>query len=221
MASSKKGISSNQLHRTLEVTLKTAWFMSHRLREAMRAGEFPGQLGRDGSVVEADETFIGHDKTKKPKGQKKGRGYTHKEKVLTLIERGGEARSFHVQAVNADTLKPILKEQIASDTKLYTDEAGQYKWASGHFADHNFVRHGIGEYVRGDVHTNTMENYFSIFKRGMKGIYQHCRPRHLKRYLAEFDFRYSNRIALGVDDDARADRMLAGIVGKRLTYRHS
>lgn len=218
LCSSKKGISSHQLHRMLGVTYKTAWFMTHRIREGMRDNMFTGQIGGGGRVVEADETFIGHDKTKKPKRQKKGRGYAHKEKVLTLIERGGEARSFHVPEVNADTLKPILKEQIAADTTLYTDEAGQYKWAGKHFVDHDFVRHGIGEYVRGDVHTNTMENYFSIFKRGMKGIYQHCSKRHLRRYLAEFDFRYNNR---GVTDVERTAIALKGIEGKRLTYQQS
>ena len=216
LCSSKKGISIHQLHRMLGITYKSAWFMTHRIREAMRDGTFSGQLGGGGGVVEADETFIGHDREKKPKRQKKGRGYAHKEKVLTLIERGGKARSLHVPAVNAETLKPILKEQIAADTTLYTDEAGQYKWAGKHFIDHDFVRHGIGEYVRGDVHTNTMENYFSIFKRGMKGIYQHCGKRHLKRYLAEFDFRYNNR---AVTDVERANAALKGIGGKRLTYQ--
>ncbi len=138
--------------------------------------------------------------------------------MLTLIDRGGKARSFHVPAVNADTLKPILKEQTAASATLYTDEAGQYKWAGKHFAGHDFVRHGVGEYVRGGVHTNTMENYFSIFKRGMKGIYQHCGKQHLKRYLVEFYFRYNTR---DVTDLERTFDALRGIDGKRLLYRDS
>jgi len=217
MASSKKGISSNQLARTLEVTVKTAWFMSHRLREAMRTGELNPMSG----IVEVDETFIGHDKTIKPKGQKKGRGYAHKYKVLTLVERGGRARSVVVDDLQAETLVPILKEQIDREATIMTDEAGQYRYLDRDFAEHHFVRHGQGEYGRGPIHTNTIEGFFSIFKRGMKGVYQHASKKHLPRYVAEFDFRYNLRAATGVDDAARADALVAGIVGKRLTYRDS
>ncbi|MCP5137594.1 MAG: IS1595 family transposase [Gammaproteobacteria bacterium] len=220
-ASSKKGISAHQLHRTLGVTYKTAWFMMHRLREAAR-DDNPDSMGGGGTVVEVDETFIGHDTSIKPRGQKKGRGYHHKQKVLALVERGGRVRSTHVPAVNAATLRPILREQIKADSHIMTDEAGQYCLTktplSAEFLSHEYVQHGIGEYVRGDIHTNTIEGYFSIFKRGMKGIYQHCRPHHLKRYLCEFDFRYNFRVALGYSDDERAELLLKGIDGKRLTY---
>ena len=220
IASSKKGISANQLHRTLGVTLKTAWFMGHRIREAMKGGNL-GAFGAGGGVVEVDETFIGNDRTIKPKGVKKGRGYHHKNKVLSLVDREtGRSRSMVVDDLKVRTLLPILQAHIAGDARVMTDEAGQYKYLGHHFS-HDFVSHGAGEYVsRKDraIHTNTIEGFFSIFKRGMKGVYQHCGHNHLNRYLAEFDFRYSNRAALGVDDAARADKLLAGVVGKRLTY---
>lgn len=219
MCSSKKGVSSNQLARTLEVTVKTAWFMSHRIREAMRSGEL-APMGGAGQVVEVDETFIGHDKTVKPKGEKKGRGYAHKYKVFTLVERGGKARSMVVDDLKAKTLVPILRENIDRETKVMTDEAGQYRYLNRDFA-HDFVRHGQGEYGRGPIHTNTIEGYFSIFKRGMKGVYQHASKKHLHRYLAEFDFRYNNRAALDVDDDQRTVAALSAIAGKRLMYRDS
>ena len=215
MAASKKGMSAHQLHRMLGVTYKTAWFMAHRIREAMTEGMFT-PMGGDGKVVEVDETFIGHDKTKKPKGVKKGRGYQHKYKVLTLVERGGRARSFHVDEVNAKTIVPILRQEIERQTHIMTDEAGQYKGLRGDFGQHDFVRHGQGEYGRGIIHTNTIEGYFSIFKRGMKGVYQHCAKKHLHRYLAEFDFRYNART---VSDVERRDDALRAIEGKRLTYR--
>ncbi len=224
ICASKKGISAHQLHRMLGVTYKTVWFMTHRIREAMRDGN-PGIMGGNGDIVEIDETYIGNDGIKK-----KSRGFHHKNKVLTLVERDGRARSFHVNAVNAKTLMPIIHEQIDSDTNIMTDEAGVYvtkregKEASAlekHFASHNHVNHGIGEYVRGNIHTNTIEGYFSIFKRGMKGVYQHCSKQHLKRYLCEFDFRYNNRTALGVSDAERAIIALKGIDGKRLLYRDS
>jgi len=214
ICSSKKGISSNQLHRTLGVTLKTAWFMSHRIREAMRSGSF-APMGGAGSVVEADETFIG---TKE--GMKKARGgYHHKRAVVSLVQRGGKARTFHVDRAVVSDVVPIVKENIARETVLMTDESGLYIRVGKLFADHRSVQHGIGEYVRGDAHTNTVEGYFSIFKRGFKGIYQHCAEKHLHRYLAEFDFRYNNRIRLGVDDLARTSNAVKGFVGKRLTYR--
>ncbi|MPZ12269.1 MAG: IS1595 family transposase [Kiloniellaceae bacterium] len=219
LASSKKGISAHQLHRTLEVTYKTAWFMAHRIREAMRSGEL-APMGGNGKFVEVDETFIGRDKTKKPKGQKKGRGYAHKFKVLTLVEREGKARSMVVDDLKTSTIVPILRENIDRETRVMTDEAGQYAHLSRDF-EHGFVSHGKGEYGRGEVHTNTIEGYFSIFKRGMKGTYQHCAEKHLHRYLAEFDFRYNNRVALGIEDQERATVALRGIVGRRLMYRDS
>ena len=219
MCASKKGVSSNQLHRMLGVTLKTAWFMSHRIREAMRDGDL-APMGGDGGIVEVDETFIGHDTSIKPRGEKKGRGYAHKHKVLSLVERNtGKARSMVVNSLKADDLLPILRENIAKEATVYTDEASYYKKLDQTFAVHDFVRHGAGEYGRGIVHTNTIEGYFSIFKRGMKGIYQHCAKHHLHRYTGEFAFRYSNRIATGATDEMRADRALQGIVGKRLKYQ--
>lgn len=218
MCASKKGISSNQLHRTLGVTLKTAWFMSHRIREAMRSD---GSLdfGAGGGVVEVDETFIGNDRSIKPKGEKKGRGYAHKHKLLTLVDRTtGRAKSMVVDDLKTKTLLPILRANIAKEATVYTDEASYYGKLGAEFAVHDFVRHGAGEYGRGDVHTNTIEGYFSIFKRGMKGVYQHCAKRHLHRYAAEFEFRYNHRAANGADDKRRADIALGGAVGKRLTY---
>jgi transposase-like protein len=216
MASNKKGISSNQLHRTLGVTLKAAWFMSQRLREAMAIlGMEP--MGGEGKAVEADETFIGQKRPKAPGA----RGYAHKHAIVSLVERGGIVRSTHVNDVSAATLRPILKAQIDADSWLMTDEATYYRSNGREFKYHFTVEHGIGEYVRGGAHTNTIEGYFSIFKRGMNGVYQHCPSKHLKRYLAEFDFRYNERIALGIGDIERTRRALAGIVGKRLLYRDS
>lgn len=221
ISSSKKGISSNQLHRTLGITLKSAWFMSHRIREAMRSGDM-SPFGSEGGAVEVDETFIGRDFNKKPKGEKKGRGYDHKNKVLSLVDRTtGQARSVVVDDLKTSTLLPILQANISREARIMTDEAGQYKSVGQHFADHGFTRHGNGEYVSKTdrtIHTNTIEGYFSIFKRGMKGVYQHCGHNHLNRYLAEFDFRYNNRVALGVNDTDRAETLLKGVVGKRLTY---
>ncbi|WP_417733333.1 IS1595 family transposase [Roseovarius sp.] len=221
MVSSKKGISSHQLHRVLEITHKSAWFMSHRIREAMRT-DGNVDFGAGGGTVEVDETFIGIDRTIKPKHSKKGRGYAHKHKMLTLVDRNtGRAKSMVVDDLKTATLLPILKENIAKEAVVYTDEAGQYKHLSRDFAAHDFTRHGAGEYVRGNVHTNTIEGYFSIFKRGMKGVYQHCAKKHLHRYAAEFEFRYNNRVANGVDDLGRANAALIGIVGKRVLYRDS
>jgi transposase-like protein len=222
IAGSKKGISSNQLHRTLGVTLKTAWFMSHRIREAMRCGDL-SPFGSDGGIVEVDETFIGHDKTIKPAGEKKGRGFAHKHKVLSLIDRNtGRQRSMVVDSLKAADLLPILKGNIAAEAIVMTDEAGQYRYLSDHFAAHGFTRHSAGQYVDfidPRIHTNTVEGAFSIFKRGMKGVYQHCAKKHLHRYVAEFEFRYTNRVATGCNDADRTDAMLMGIVGKRLTYQ--
>jgi transposase-like protein len=213
MCASKKGISSNQLHRTLGVTLKTAWFMSHRIREAMRDDTL-GSFGAGGGTVEVDETFIGREP-----GKPVRRGVGHKMKVLTLVDRAtGRAKSMVVDDLKVSTLLPILKANIAKDATIHTDEAMQYDNLGKHFAAHASVNHGAEEYVRGDVTTNTVEGYFSIFKRGMKGVYQHCGKKHLHRYAAEFAFRYSNRVANGVIDVARADIALQSIVGKRLTY---
>ena len=220
IASSKKGISTNQLHRTLGVTLKTAWFMSHRIRLAMDA-EGTVQFGQGGGVVEVDETYIGHDKPLVP-GH---RGGHHKRKVLSLIDRTtGRAKSMVVQSVTSNTLRPLLRKNIARSAHLMTDEGVWYSPLSLEFDKHDTVNHSKYEYVRlsdRNVHTNTVEGFFSIFKRGMTGVYQHCAKEHLHRYLAEFDFRYSARKALGVDDVQRADKLLKGVVGKRLMYQTS
>jgi len=217
IASSKKGISSNQLHRTLGITLKSAWFMSHRIREAMKDSGLD-IFGSNGGTVEIDETFIGITKEKVVDA----RGYAHKNKVLSLIDRDtGRARSVVVDNLKLKTLLPIMQANIDSNARVMTDEASQYRRLGQVFREHGSTIHSIGRYVdRNDVtiHTNTVEGFFSIFKRGMKGVYQHCGHNHLNRYLAEFDFRYSNRVANGVNDTERADKLLLGVKGKRLTY---
>ena len=219
MASSKKGMSVHQLHRTIGVTYKTAWFMSHRIREAM-SDDSNVNFGSGGGIVEVDETFIGHDKAIKPKGDKKGRGYAHKHKVLSLVDRStGRAKSMVVDDLRSKTLVPILKENIAKEATVYTDEASQYKNLVKDFAAHDYISHGKGECVRGEVHTNTIEGYFLIFKRGMRGVYQHCAKKHLHRYMSEFEFRYNNRAANGIDDAMRARAIIKSVAGKRLTYQ--
>ncbi|ODT43385.1 MAG: transposase [Methylobacterium sp. SCN 67-24] len=221
MASSKKGISTHQLHRTLGVALRTAWFMSHRIREAMRDGDL-APFGVDGGAVEVDETFIGNDRTIKPKGEKKGRGYHHKHKILALVDReSGRARTMVIDSLAAKDIAPILRENVAKEAHLMTDEASYYTLVGREFAGHGVVRHKDGEYGRGEITTNTIEGFFSIFKRGMKGIYQHCGKKHLHRYAAEFEFRYNHRIARGFSDEARSVSLLTGFVGKRLMYRDS
>jgi len=221
MASSKKGISSNQLHRTLGVTLKTAWFMSHRLREAMRVLKIEPMGGR-GKTVEIDEVYIGGKEKNKHASKRKGsRGRQDKEAVFSLVERGGKVRSHHVADVSARTLRPILYNQIKRGTAVMSDTGGTVAEIGRYASRHETVNHSIGEYVRGDAHTNTIESYFAIMKRGIVGTYHHVSQQHLKRYLAEFDFRYNERQALGVDDETRANRVLSGITGKRLTYRDS
>jgi len=223
MASSKKGISAHQLHRTLKVTYKTAWFMEHRLREATRELHLTEPLGGEGKTVEIDETFVGGKEKNKHASKRKhlGTGGVGKEAVFALVERKGKVRSHHVPAVNANNLREILQEQVASETHIMTDEGAAAKKVGSEYANHSSVNHSIGEYVCGDAHTNTVEGYFSIFKRGIYGTYHHISAQHLKRYLAEFDFRYNERAALGVDDEARAERLVRGIVGKRLLYRDS
>jgi transposase-like protein len=218
LCSSKKGMSSHQIHRVLSVTYKTAWFMTMRIREAMAPhSDLLAALGGKDKFVEADETFVG--------GKAANRAYAkelpQKEAVMALVERGGKVRSRHVPNVTATTLRPILADSIAKDTHFRTDQSPVYTEIGKSFASHETVNHSIKEYVRGDAHTNTIEGYFSIFKRGIYGVYHHVSQQHLKRYLAEFDFRYNHRVALGVDDAARTQIALAGIVGKRLLYRDS
>ncbi|MCH9053817.1 MAG: IS1595 family transposase [Proteobacteria bacterium] len=216
MCASKKGISTHQLHRMIGVSYKSTWFMTHRLREAMREGKFPGGLGGANKVVEADETYVGG------KSKNRKRKVPPKEAVVSLVERDGLVRSFHVPSVSAKTLRPILVSQIDRASYLMTDEAGSYVKVGREFVGHGTVNHSIQEYVRGGFwHTNTVENYFSILKRGITGTYHHVSQQHLKRYLAEFDFRYNERSGLGVSDAERTAKMLRGIVGKRLTYRRA
>ena len=218
MASSKKGISSNQLHRTLGVTLKTAWFMAHRLRLAMQqVGMEP--MGGAGETVEVDETYIG----KLDGIPKDVKGMGTKNVVLTLVKRGGEARSFHIASTTKNEVHAVVRANLAKGTTLMTDEGNWYGYVNKGVGPHFTVNHTDKEYARYEgervISTNTVEGFYSIFKRGMKGVYQHCSEKHLHRYLAEFDFRYSNRKAVGVNDEARTARMVAGIVGKRLTYQ--
>jgi transposase-like protein len=217
VAGSKKGMSSNQLHRTLGVTLKTAWFMSHRIREAMRDGNL-GLMGGEGKVVEVDETFIGRKQdVVVPRG-----GVRHKMKVLSLVERGsGKARSMVIENLSGSEIIPLVCQNIARETHIMTDQAPLYKGLQHIFADHSVVNHYFEEWVRGEAYTNTIEGFFSIFKRGMRGVYQFCSEKHLHRYLAEFDFRYSNRQATGCNDEQRASRILQGVIGKRLTYQRT
>jgi transposase-like protein len=215
MCSSKKGISAHQLHRTLECTYKTAWFLAHRIREAMKPGDM-GLIGGSGKIVEVDETFVG---TKV--GFKRKRGAAHKMKVLSLVERGGAIRSFRLQMLSRSGIEKIVRDNVHLESRIMTDTAAYYRRPLDGFAGHETVNHEKDEYVRGEVFTNTLEGLFSIFKRGMKGVYQHCEEKHLHRYLAEFDFRYSNRVSVGVNDDTRTGRAIRGIVGKRLMYRDS
>lgn len=217
ICSSKKGISTHQMHRMIGVSYKSTWFMMHRIREAMREGKFPGGMGGENQVVEVDETYVGG------KAKNRKNHVPKKEAVVALVERGGRVRSHHVPVVNSKTLRPILVQEISRKSYLMTDESLVYPSIGAEFAGHGTVNHSAEEYVRtgGFHHTNTIENFFSIFKRGIIGTYHHVSPQHLKRYLAEFDFRYNQRTALGVDDRARADKLLKGIVGKRLTYRRT
>ncbi|MCA1654693.1 MAG: IS1595 family transposase [Sphingomicrobium sp.] len=215
LTSSKKGFSAHQLHRALEVTYKTAWFIAHRVREALRTGDL-GPLGGEGGVVEIDETYIG----KKP-GVEVRRGWVHMMPVLALVHReSGKARSFVLDNCDRKEILPLVASNVDRETYVMTDDAVVYRrQLRPIFLGHGTVIHSKGEYGRGRVHTNTVEGYFSIFKRGMKGVYQHCSSKHLHRYVAEFEFRYNNREAHGVNDVERSVQALRGIVGRRLTYK--
>jgi transposase-like protein len=227
MCASKKGIATRQIQRMLSCSMKTAWFLSHRIREAMKSGDL-SLLGGPGQFVEIDETVIGKTDgaPKKIVGGRSG----FRNVAFTLVERGGSARTFHVEGVTMATLLPIIRANIDTKSTVMTDKHASYQHLGHDFGRHASVTHSQDEYVRYTnalmfpsgkpyVHTNTVEGYFSVFKRGMKGIYQHCAEKHLHRYLAEFDFRYSNRSRLGINDVARADLALRGAVGKRLTYQ--
>lgn len=225
ICSSKKGMSAHQVHRTLKITYKSAWFLCHRIREAMRAGGL-GPLGGEGKIVEADETYFGKTKEPRVSPNRYGRPYKvgsrgprDKRPIVALVERGGNVRTFHVPVADKASVQKIVRDNIARETRLHTDESVLYRGMSEHFATHESVKHSADEYVRGDVHTNSAEGYFSIFKRGMRGVYQHCAEKHLHRYLAEFDFRYNHRVKLGYNDGDRAALAVKGAAGKRLTYR--
>ncbi len=214
---SKKGISTRQIQRMLQCSMKTAWFLGHRIREAMaeKHGIFTPPLGGAGKVVEADEAYIGRDASKKLAGP------GPQMPVMSLVERDGKVRSFHVANVDGATLHPILARHASREGRLMTDDARVYRHVGWNFADHGRVTHSAGEYVsRQDpsIHTNTVEGYFSILKRGIFGTFHHVSEAHLGRYLSEFDFRYNTRVALGVNDLTRADIALQGVKGKRLTY---
>jgi transposase-like protein len=217
MCASKKGISTRQIQRMLGGSMKTAWFLGHRVRECMKEvrGFAADPLGGAGKTLEADETFLG------PKASNRAyRPVAEKQAVMALVERGGQVRSFHVPNVTANVLRPIIGVHAHKDSRFVTDEAPTYTGIGWNFrSGHSSVNHSAKEYVRDDVYTNTVEGFFSILKRGIYGVYQHVSEAHLKRYLAEFDFRYTYRIKTGYDDCARADKALVGAAGKRLTYR--
>jgi transposase-like protein len=227
LSSSKKGMSAHQLMRMLDLgSYRTAWFLSHRIREAMRAGGLTPPMGGDGKIVEADETYYGKVETPRPRRKyatpytKRGKsGPANKRPIVALVERGGSVRTFHVAVADKENVTKIITANIAHETRLHTDESRLYGEVAALFSAHETVKHSAGEYVRGDVHTNSAEGYFSIFKRGMRGIYQHCAEKHLHRYLAEYDFRYNHRVKLGWNDIDRAFAAVKGAEGKRLTYR--
>lgn len=221
MGASKKGMSAHQIHRMLGITYQSAWFLCHRIREAMRDDIGPANpMGGSGQIIEADETYFG-PKDRILKRTRRGKAsHSSKRSVLGLVERGGKVRTFHVDRADAKTVRDIVVRNVSRESRLHTDESRLYTELGKEFAGgHDTVVHSGNEYVRGDVHTNTIEGVFSIFKRGMKGVYQHCGEAHLHRYLSEFDFRYNNRAALGVNDTERTAKIIKGAEGKRLTYR--
>lgn len=236
MTASKKGISAAQLHRMLGFgSYRTAWFMAHRIREAMKGSSGFGKLGGGGQVVEIDETYfhkvekptnIRHDgqsfaKDRPTHGAKGRGGYgpANKRSVVVLCERGGKARTFHVAEANRETVEQILHANASTESRLHTDESHLYKRMGERFAAHERVNHSQDEYVRGDVHNNSAEGFFNVFKRGMTGVYQHCGEPYLARYLIEFEFRHNTRAKLGMNDKERAKLAIKGAAGKRLTLR--
>ena len=225
MCSSKKGVSAHQIHRTMDITYEAAWFMCHRIREAMRDGGLK-LIGGNGQIVEADETYFGPTEKPRISKQRKGRPYKvgsrgprDKRPIVALVERGGNVRTFHVaQRRQGDGRQYRNCKRRARAACTQMKAACMAIWLQ-HFAAHETVKHSAGEYVRGDVYTNTAEGYFSVFKRGMRGVYQHCKEKHLHRYLSEYDFRFNHRTALGFNDGERAALAVKNAAGKRLTYR--
>jgi transposase-like protein len=219
MAASKKGVSAHQLHRSLGVSYKSAWFMAHRIREAMGLPKDAPRLGGKGKIVEADETYL---LKSKEKITPKAGGYAHKMKVLSLVERGGSVRSHRLVDGTKIEVAERVRAAIDPASILHTDGSQLYT-GIGASKEHETVDHNKGYVGKGrkgrKVHTNTLEGYFSVFKRGMVGTYQHCGEQHLARYLAEFDFRQNNRAALGVNDEVRTERAIKGAEGKRLRYQ--
>jgi transposase-like protein len=224
MMASKKGMSALQISRMLDIGYKSAWFMCHRIRESLRETKLDTPLGGQNKVVEADEMYVGGKEANKHASKRlhQGRGAVGKEPVVSLVERDGRVRSQHMPEVTAKNLRAALVAQVDRKSYLMTDESGVYTAAGRLFGGHGMVNHSIEEYVRGGFwHTNTVEGYFSIFKRGVMGTFHHISQQHLKRYLAEFDYRYNERIALGINDGERMSKAIGGIVGKRLTYRRT
>jgi len=233
MCSSKKGVSAHQLHRSLEVTYKTAWFLCHRIRLAMTNGGLTGPMGGPGQIVEADETYYGPVENPRElradgrpynrgaMGGRSIRGGANKRSIVALVERGGTARVFHVAEADRATVEKLLRDNVDPQSRLHTDESKLYPKVGKEFASHETVKHTAGEYARGDVHCNSAEAFFGVFKKGMTGVYQHCSEKHLHRYVTEFEFRHNNRTKLGVDDVTRTKRAIAGAEGKRLTYRRT
>jgi hypothetical protein len=228
MAASKKGVSATQLQRMLGLgSYRTAWFMAHRIRESMKPADTDTKLGGPGKIVEADETY--HGKVSTPKVSKRRakekRPYTksgksgpgQKRAIVALVERGGKSRVFHVGNADKATVSKIVRENVATESRLHTDESKLYTGADAAFATHETVKHSAGEYVRGDVHTNSAEGFFGVFKKGMTGVYQHCGEKYLSRYLTEFEFRHNHRVALGFNDKDRAALSIQGSIGRRLT----
>lgn len=228
MASSKKGMSAHQLHRSLEITYKSAWFLAHRIRLAMaNGGLLAGPIGGAGMIVEADETYFGkveNPNTMTTSGRpyvKRGSGVANKRAIIALVERGGQARVFHVAEANQQTVAKIILQNVDTRSRLQTDESRLYPKVGKQFAAHETVNHSAKEYARGDVTTNNAEGFFGVFKKGMTGVYQHCAEKHLHRYVGEYEFRFNTRVKLGWSDKARADAALVGSEGKRLTYRRT
>ncbi len=223
MCASKKGISTRQIQRMLQCSMKTAWHLIHRIRHARSDSSEPGPLGGMGKVVEVDETYFGNlppEKAPAPTSRTGRRAYgpSFRRGILSLVERGGEARSFYVERARPEDVAKIVRENVSKESRLHTDEHRMYWQVGEEFAAHESVNHSRKEYARDDITTNTIESFFSVFKRGMRGVYQQCSEHHLHRYLAEFDFRYNARQSLGVTDQQRTSRAVMGVKGKRLTY---